>query len=125
MRFSIMSLPCSFMVEHNAFMKAHASMNDYITSMKNMFPYKDMLDDEILIQWLESCWHHDNMQDSALIPMLAMIMIHNGADEHETWEFLFNPITINMMLQCPSSIIMIITRNNTILNGFMLNQTIG
>lgn len=119
MRFSIMSLPCSFTDEHNALMKAHASMNDYITGMKNMFPYKDMLDDEILTQWLESCWHHDNMQDSALIPMLAMNMIHNGADEHETLEFLFNPMTINMMLQCPSSIIMIITRNNTILNGFM------
>lgn len=118
-RFSIMSLPHSFTDEHNALMKAHASMNDYITSMKSMFPYKNMLDDEILTQWLESCWHHNNMQDSALIPMLATNMIHNGAIEHETWEFLFNPITINMMLQCPSSIIMIITRNNTVLNGFM------
>lgn len=37
-------------------------MNDYITSMKIMFPYKNMLDDEILTQWLESCWHHNNMQ---------------------------------------------------------------
>lgn len=118
-RFSIMSLPHSFTDEHNALMKAHASMNDYIASMKSMFPYKDMLDDEILTQWLESCWHHNNMQDSALIPILATNMIHNGANEHETWEFLFNPITINMMLQCPSSIIMIITRNNTVLNGFM------
>lgn len=118
-RFSIMSLPRSFTDEHNALMKAHASMNDYITSMKSMFPYKNMLDDEILTQWLESCWHHNNMQDSALIPMLATNMIHNGAIEHETCEFLFNPITINMILQCPSSIIMTITRNNTILNGFM------
>ena len=110
-RFSIMSLPRSFTDEHNALMKAHASMNDYITSMKSMFPYKNMLDDEILTQWLESCWHHN--------PMLATNMIHNGAIEHETWEFLFNPITFNMMLQCPSLIIMTITRNNTILNGFM------
>lgn len=64
-RFSIMSLPRSFTDEHNALMKAHASMNDYITSMKIMFPYKNMLDD---VRFSLNGWNHAGIITICRIP---------------------------------------------------------